>query len=1314
MSSGPIDAPVLGASPTVVELRARITNLSWRDQRRLVAAVNRVGPGDLERVTGEIEAAEQRIVRRRAAVPAITYPDTLPITGRTDDLLAALKDHQVLVVAGETGSGKSTQLPKICLEAGRGVLGLIGHTQPRRVAARTIAERVAEELSTELGSAVGYTVRFTDRVSDATYVKVMTDGILLAEIQRDRMLSRYDTLIIDEAHERTLNIDFLLGYLKQLLPRRPDLKLIVTSATIDTARFSEHFGQAPIIEVAGRTYPVEVRYSPFGLATSEPGSDGVRVEDDRDQVQAICDAVEELAAEGPGDVLVFLSGEREIHDTAEALRRLEARPGWAGKADVLPLYARLSAAEQHRIFQSHPGRRIVLATNVAETSLTVPGVRYVVDAGSARMSRYSHRLKVQRLPIEPVSQASANQRAGRCGRVAPGICIRLYSEDDLATRPEFTEPEILRTNLASVILQMTALGLGDVAAFPFLDPPDNRAIRDGVALLEELGALDPDQPAERRRLTRLGTQLARLPVDPRLGRMVLEAERHGCVREVMIIASALSIQDPRERPSDKQQLADESHRRFAVEGSDFLALVKLWDYLKDRQRELSNSQFRKLCRSEYLNYLRVREWQDLFRQLREAAASVGLTAGSTLGHPDRVHQAVLSGLLSHLGMRDGESREFRGARNSRFMIAPGSVVSTKPPKWAMAAQLVETNRLWGRMAAAVQPEWAEVLAPHLVKRSYGEPRWDERSGRAVTSEKVMLYGLPLVAARTIGYDRIDKVAARQMFVRNALVNGEWSGRHRFIQHNRAFIDEVRQLSDRLRRWDLVEDDTIYAFYESRVGADVVSSRHFDQWWKTTKASQPNLLRMTLEDLIGGATLHTDDYPDSWRQSDLGFAVTYRFDPGESNDGVTVHIPLAVLNRVTSDDFDWQVPGFREDLVTALVRTIPKALRRNLTPLAETSREAYRRTSQVIVGRTLQDVLAEVLSDLAGQRVEPSDIDVREVPDHLRITFSVEDDDGAIVATGKDLEALRRLVGGRVRAAIADSAPNIERTGIQQWNFGDLPRVAESTSSGLLVRGFPALLDDGDSVSIRIFSSAAIQQRIMPDGVRRLLLLTVPVGLRGLEREVPNAVHLVIGRTPDTTLGSLLRDCITAAADQIIASNGGPTWEAEGFARLVAAARRDLTSVSARTLRIAGRILAVAADADIKAGRLVTAPLQPSVLDAVAHLRRLVRPGFVTAAGTARLDDVVRYVRGVERRLTKLPEDPQRDRRQMVEVLHVEERHRQLVAGITPSKVTAEVAGLRWMIEELRISQFAQSLGTSGSISAKKISRELDRLSTLVG
>ena len=1240
-------------------------------------------------------AVELRIAARRASVPQILYPEQLPISARRDDLLTAIRDHQVVIVAGETGSGKSTQLPKMCLDVGRGVLGMIGHTQPRRVAARTIAERVAEELNTELGDLVGYAVRFTDRVTDATLIKVMTDGILLAEMQRDRLLSRYDTLIIDEAHERSLNIDFLLGYLKQLLVRRPDLKLIVTSATIDTGKFSDHFSAAPIIEVTGRMFAVETRYRPIG--------------DDSDQVQAICAAVGELRHEGPGDVLVFLSGEREIRDTADALRRLDQR-----HTEILPLYARLSAHEQHRIFQPHSGTRIVLSTNVAETSLTVPGVRYVVDTGSVRMSRYSHRLKVQRLPIEPVSQASANQRSGRCGRVAAGICIRLYSEDEFAARDEFTEPEILRTNLASVILQMTALGLGDVAAFPFIEPPDARAVRDGIAVLEELGAIEPGVPADPRRLTPLGRRLARLPLDPRLGRMVLEAERHGCVREVMVIASLLSIQDPRERPTDKQQAADESHARFKVEGSDFLSMVALWDYLRIQQRELSSSQFRKLCRNEFFNYLRVREWHDLFSQLRQVTGTLGIHPGTAAGHPDHVHQSLLAGLLSNLGLRDGESREFKGARGSKFLIAPGSVVAKKSPRWVMAAELVETNRLWGRVAAGIQPEWAERLAGPLAKKSYGEATWDARGGRAVTTERVALYGLPIVSGRQIGLDRIDQPLARAMFIRHALVGGQWTTRHAFVRTNQTFLDHVKSMEDRLRRVDIVDDDVLAAFFDTRVAPEVVSTRHFDQWWKRERHQRPDLLHFTLDALVrsGSRPVTADDFPSEWCQDDLVLPLTYRFDPGDSGDGVTVHIPLAVLNRLDSAGFDWQVPGFRGDLIVALAWTLPKTVRRNLVPVGDSASIA---AGRIASGAALKDsslvaALAAELSILAGERVTADLFAPTKIAPHLQISFSVEDEAGLVVASGKDLDAIRQQLGGQIRAAIAETTSGIERTGLTTWDFDPLPRVVENERDGHLVRGYPALVDDGQSVSIRVFSKPAIQDKIMPGGVRRLLLLSVPIARKAVGRELANDALLAIGQHPTLKLGALIDDCTLAAADLVISDGGEMPWDAVAFDELQRQARQRMFTIVTTSLGRAGKIVVAAATVEARLARLVTPSLAPSVADCRYHLERLVRPGFVTNAGVKRLDDVLRYVRGIERRAEKVTQDPRQDQRRVVEIRGLENLFQQLLDSLQPSAITSEILALGWMLEELRISMFAQVLGVAQPVSPQRIRREIARLS----
>jgi ATP-dependent helicase HrpA len=1247
-------------------------------------------------------AAEDRRSAHRAIVESsrLSYPDTLPISERHDELLTTIREHQVVIVAGETGSGKSTQLPKLCIEAGRGLEGLIGHTQPRRVAARTIAERVADEIGSPLGSDVGYTVRFTDHVGEATLVKVMTDGILLAEIQRDRTLRKYDTLIIDEAHERSLNIDFILGYLKELLPQRPDLKVIVTSATIDTDRFARHFASggvpAPVVEVTGRAHPVELRYRPFGEgADDDPG-------DERDQVQAIIDAVDELAAEGPGDVLVFLSGEREIHDAADALRRLDGgRP-----LEVLPLYARLSAPEQHRIFRqrrSNEPRRIVLATNVAETSVTVPGVRYVVDAGTARISRYSRRLKVQRLPIEPVSQASADQRAGRCGRVAPGVCIRLYSEDDFEGRPEFTEPEVLRTNLAAVILQMTAIGLGDVARFPFLEPPDAASIRDGYALLEELSAISPNQ-----RLTRTGRRLARLPVDPRLGRMILESGRLGCVREVLVIAAALSMRDVRERPADHRERADELHRRFDVAGSDLLSIIALWDHLRARQRSLSGNAFRRLCRSEYINYLRVREWVDLYSQLRRVAGDLGLRASKSAARPDDVHRAVLAGLLSHIGVRDRATRDFVGARNARFVIAPGSVLTKRPPEWVMAAELVETNRLYARRVAAIEPEWAEQLGGHLVKRSYGGPRWDAEQGRAVATERVTLYGLPLVADRVVGYDRADEAEARAWFITKALIEGDWDSTHAFVERNAAVLGELRRMSDRARTVEPVDDETLFEFYDDRVGDGVTSGRHFDRWWREVSASRPDLLDLTELDLLSLPAL--EDHPDVWRQGDIELPLTYRFAPGEPLDGVTVHIPLAALNQIRDEGFDWQIPGFRSARAEAMVRSLPKLLRRRLIPLAETTERALDRLGAEPQGRPLAEALAAALTETSGIEVGPRDFDLDSLPDELAMHFVVTDEEGDVQDVGTDLSEIKKRLAHRVRESIAAATSIDERRRIVDWDLGDLQRVVEAADAGLGVRGYPTLLDVGDSVALRVVSTPELQARAMHGGVRRLLILNAAPTRAAVERLLTSAGRLALAGA-DIPVATIVDDCIAAAVDRAMVDHPLP-WTEQEWLRLRAEVRSESPALARQALTKAAAVVAAAVRVQARLASMRAGAFADTAADANRHLGRLVRPGFVLNAGIERLDDVERYVEGIGYRLEHIAGAVDRDRRRIEEVGQLEERYDRFITALDHGAATPEMVDLGWSFEEFRISTFAQPLGARVQVSAKRLRRELARLEAI--
>ena len=1239
--------------------------------------------------------ADLRVVRRvahwGASAPRIHYPQALPISQHSDEIAAAIRDHQVVVVAGETGSGKTTQLPKICLELGRGIRGIIGHTQPRRLAARTVAERIAEELGVPIGGAVGWKVRFTDHVSDDTLIKLMTDGILLAEIESDPLLGQYDTLIIDEAHERSLNIDFVLGYLKQLLPRRPDLKVIITSATIDPERFSRHFDGAPVIAVSGRTYPVEIRYRAYGPDSQDRT-------DDRDQIQAICDAVAELRDESPGDILVFASGEREIRDTRDALHALEFPD-----TEILPLYARLSAAEQHRVFQPHRARRIVLATNVAETSLTVPGIRYVIDPGTARISRYSRRLKVQRLPIEPISQASATQRAGRCGRTADGICIRLYSAEEYQSRPEFTDPEIVRTHLASVILRMAALNLGEVAAFPFIDPPEGRQISDGIQLLRELGALE----AATMDLTPVGRTLAQLPLDPRLARMVVAAHHNGCLREVLVIVAALSIQDPRERPAGAEVAADAQHARFVSKDSDFLTFLTLWRYLDEQQQALSSTQFRKLCKAEFLHYLRVREWQDLHGQLRRITRDLGMTANTEPTQPlpdqplpaqsQQVHVSLLAGLLSHIGLLDPETRDYLGARGARFVVFPGSALFRKQPRWVMAAELVETSRLWGRIAARIEPQWVEPLAGPLVKRSYSEPHWERERAAVVAYEKVTLYGIPIVTARKIDYGKIDPECSRELFLRHALVAGDWESRHAFFHANRALLDDVEELEQRARRHDIgVDDETLFDFYDQRIPAEIGSGAHFDSWWRTASLTQPNLLDFDPAMLITGEGVSEADYPNSWRHGTLALDLSYQFEPGADADGVTAHVPLPVLNQLTAAPFTWQVPGLREELVVALLKSLPKPLRRQLVPVPDHAKALLARMTPY--HQPLLDALERELGQ-AGVPVRRADWRLERVPDHLLITFRVYDGE-ATLAQGKDLAELTRQVLPQLRATLqrADHG-GLARRDLRSWDIGTLPRTHQHEQAGHLVTAYPALVDEGDTVAVALLPTEAEQQRAMRAGTRRLLLLAVPGLLKSVQRGLEAQARLVLARNPHGSTEALLADCVDCAADALIAACGGPPHDEDGFARLRDRAHGELADAARAVAAHVQRILAVAHTVEARLVELTAPVLAPAVADVRAQLTSLVGPGFITATGAQRLPDLARYLQAIARRLDKLPRDPDRDRDWMQRVGAVVQAYQQLREQVGDDP---ELQRIRWMIEELRVSYFAQELRTPYPVSDQRI------------
>ncbi|MFI0270716.1 ATP-dependent RNA helicase HrpA [Streptomyces luteogriseus] len=1318
MSTHP--APALGA------LAPRLTELSLRDAHRLgrrLEGARKIRKPEaraavLAEIGAEVGRAEERMAARRALVPEVTYPEQLPVSQKKDVIAEAIRDHQVVIVAGETGSGKTTQIPKICLELGRGVRGMIGHTQPRRIAARTVAERVAEELDTPLGEAVGWKVRFTDQVNqDSTFVKLMTDGILLAEIQTDRELRAYDTIIIDEAHERSLNIDFLLGYLAQLLPKRPDLKVVITSATIDPERFSRHFGDAPIVEVSGRTYPVEVRYRPL---LEEDGEDA-----DRDQITAITDAVEELQAEGKGDILVFLSGEREIRDTADALTKKNYR-----FTEILPLYARLSHAEQHRVFQPHTGRRIVLATNVAETSLTVPGIKYVIDPGFARISRYSHRTKVQRLPIEPVSQASANQRKGRCGRTSDGVCIRLYSEDDFEARPEFTDAEILRTNLASVILQMTAAGLGDIEKFPFIDPPDHRNIRDGVQLLQELNALDPAQKDPRKRLTDTGRKLAQLPVDPRLARMVLEADRNGCAREVMVIAAALSIQDPRERPVDKQAQADQLHARFKDETSDFLAYLNLWRYLREQQKERGSSSFRRMCKQEYLNFLRIREWQDIYTQLRTVAKQMGIHLNEDDAPDDRIHLSLLAGLLSHVGMKDvkeagGEGgrssgkNEYLGARNAKFAIFPGSALFKKPPRFVMSAELVETSRLWARVNAKIEPEWVEPLAAHLVKRTYSEPHWEKDQAAVMAYEKVTLYGVPIVAQRKVNYGRIDPEISRELFIRNALVEGNWRTHHKFFSDNRRLLTEVEELEHRARRRDiLVDDETLFDFYDQRIPEHVVSGAHFDSWWKHKRHERPDFLDFEREMLINekAGEVSKADYPDSWRQGDLKFRVTYQFEPGADADGVTVHVPLQVLNQVTGEGFDWQIPGLRGELVTELIRSLPKPVRRNYVPAPDFARAFLERA--VPLQEPLTVTMARELRLMVGVPFEADDFDLSKVPDHLKVTFRIVDERRRKLAEDKDLEALKLRLRPKARKALSQAAAataersggvSLERSGLTDWSIGSLSRVFETRRAGQPVKAYPALVDDGDTVSVRLFDTEVEQARAMWRGTRRLILRNIPVNpAKFASDRLTNAQKLALSANPHGSVQGLFDDCAMAAADKLIGDFGGPAWDEESYRKLYERVRAEIVDTTVRTVGQVQQVLAAWQACERRLKGVRSPALLANLQDVRAQLDALVKPGFVTEAGLRRMPDLMRYLVAADRRLQQMPTNVQRDTTRMQKVHEMQDEYAWLLEQLPQGRpVPSSVLDIRWMIEELRVSYFAHALGTAYPVSDKRIVKAID-------
>ena len=1289
-------------SPSREDLFAALENVSLAEARSFRRRLKKArAPKALQEIGAEIHAATERVALTDAAVPAITYPDALPVTARKDDIAEAIRDNQVVIIAGETGSGKTTQIPKICLELGRGRRGFIGHTQPRRIAARTVAERIASELHQKIGESVGYAIRFDDRVSETTAVKLMTDGILLAEMQRDRFLNKYDTIIIDEAHERSLNIDFLLGYLKRLLPKRPDLKVIITSATIDPESFAAHFADAdgnpaPIIEVSGRTYPVEIRYRPLEF---EAGGKVV----DQDPLDGLTEAIEELMHEGDGDILCFFPGERDIRDAMEAIEGKK----WKN-VEVTPLFGRLSNQEQHRVFSEHRGRRIVLATNIAETSLTVPGIRYVVDTGTARISRYSTRTKVQRLPIEPISQASANQRSGRCGRVADGIAIRLYSEQDFESRPEFTDPEILRTNLASVILQMVSLKLGDIEQFPFIQPPEHKAIRDGLTLLHELGALHDKQ--DKPSLTTIGRDLARIPLDPRMARMLIEANTNGCLDDVMVIVAAMTIQDVRERPLDFQAQADQAHARFKDKTSDFLSMLKLWDYIKQTRNEQSGNKFRKRMKQEFLHYMRIREWFDLVRQLKDVAKQLGWTyQEGTERRSDDIHMSLLSGLLSNIGARDGNSKEFQGARNTRFLVFPGSALAKKPPEFLMAAELVETSRLWARDVAAIDPAWVEKLGADLLKHNYSEPTWSRKRAAAIAHQKSTLYGVPIVADRTVPYHRVDSAAARDMFIRNALIAGDWNTHHAFFKANAQALDDAAAYEEKARRRGLiVDEDTLFDFYDQRIPAKVTTGRHFDSWWKKERRRTPDLLNFDPAKLIDDSHEVTEEsFPDRWHKGSIDYELTYKFEPGDPLDGVTVMVPIPMLAGLDTEGFDWLVPGLRLELVTELIRSLPKALRRTVVPAPEFAERALDRLIPYEGSITQQ--LADVLRELGGQGINATDFQASKLPAHLRMNYGAIDKRGKIVDSDRDLAALVRRQAGHIKSSVSRVSRTSESTAVSEWTddtLGTIDDTVKTTVDGHEVTAYPALVATKDGVELKVHPTKAAADAAMVTTTLTLLMREISVNASQMVKGLPLQQRVAVDSYPHGGADGLVNDARVAAIRDLMLEAGGPVRTPAAFQKLKDTVKPQVPG------RVRQAVVAIAPGlAEYSNLRAELAHWDgPAIDDMRAQLDFLLPQNAITVHGMSHLRHLPRYIQAMRIRLEDMNLDPDRDADRQAEVdnakAYLSNRLRNLPAG---REKTREVKDVRWMIEELRVSLFAQRLGTAHAVSLRRIQKAVDKL-----
>ncbi|BCB61757.1 ATP-dependent helicase [Halomonas sp. A020] len=1312
---------------SLATLKASLDHVMRRDQERLSRRVaglrrrqreNKPIDRGLNEVEREVDQAKQLLAQRESLRVTLDYPAELPVVERREDILAAIRDHQVVVVAGETGSGKTTQLPKMCLELGRGRKGLIGHTQPRRLAARSVAGRLAEELSVPLGEQVGYQVRFNDQSSPSTLVKLMTDGILLAETQHDPLLLRYDTLIIDEAHERSLNIDFLLGYLKRLLPKRPDLKVIITSATIDVERFAAHFGTpetpAPVVEVSGRTFPVDVHYRPLARSDED--------EEDRTLQEGIVHAVREIETierekgwlHGPRDVLVFLPGEREIRETADTLRRADLKG-----TEILPLYARLSNEEQNRVFAPHRGRRIVLATNVAETSLTVPGIRYVIDPGLVRISRYSYRAKIQRLPIEPVSQASANQRKGRCGRIAEGVCIRLYDEEDFLSRPAFTDPEIQRTNLASVILSMLALKLGSIEDFPFVDPPDSRFVKDGFRLLFELGAVN-----EKQQLSTLGRKLAKLPIDPRLARMVLAGAERGCLRDVLIVVSALAIQDPRDRPADKRQAADQAHQRWHDPDSDFVALLNLWHGIDNARDALSGNQLRRWCREHYINYLRMREWHDTFRQLRQLLRDMDIEVPAPLPRDEneseeqakqarrktsgKLHQALLSGLLSHLGTLL-ENREYLGARNRKFMIHPGSGLAKKTPKWVMAFELIETTKLFARTVAKIDPQWIEPQAEHLVKRSYSEPHWEMKRAQVVAFEQVTLFGLPIVARRRVHYGPIAPQESRELFIRRALVEGEFQTKGAFFAHNRALIDEVEALEDRARRRDiLVDEETLFAFYDERIPADVVNGKGFEHWRKQAERQDPELLKFDI-DALKARDAHDvtlAQYPDHLTLSGVAYPVSYHFDPDAADDGVTLTVPAAMLPQLPVHALEWLVPGLLREKCIALLKSLPKSIRRQVVPIPDWVDAALETLAPD--ERPLTEALGEFIRRRTGTRVHPDDWRLDLLPPHLIMNVRVVDHAGDMLGQGRDVRALEKRfeeaasAGAQALADQASQAPSMD-----ELPQTPLPESRVTTQAGIRVEAYPALVANGHHFNVSLFDHPAKATAAHQEGVARLAIAKQPEQVKAIKR-LPGVEKCALLFAKVGTKQVLVDDLLLAVFTQVVATHPLPRSAPELAERLNRTGESLIPYAVTLLERVENALKGHLAVTKVLKGKLNFA-LALVYSDVSAQMQRLVYPGFIRDAGEW-LDEYPRYTEAALIRLEKAARERGRDQMMMQDVQALEERFD--ARRKSERRGNAEDPALvvfGWWLQELRVSLFAQQLGTKMPVSVKRLEKRWEEI-----